>query len=37
MKGYSELGSTYNRYLQEMYASNEELITQAQQRAATRI
>ncbi|MDD9339367.1 MAG: protein bax [Providencia heimbachae] len=37
MKGYSELGSTYNRYLQEMFASNEELITQAQKRAATRI
>lgn len=37
MKGYSELGSTYNRYLQEMYASNEELITQAQKRAITRI
>ncbi|MTC59799.1 protein bax [Providencia rustigianii] len=36
MKGYSELGSSYNRYLKEMYASNEELITQAQQRAATR-
>lgn len=37
MKGYSELGSSYNRYLQEMYASNEELITQAQKRASTRI
>lgn len=37
MKGYSELGSTYNKYLKEMYASNEELITQAQKRASTRI
>lgn len=37
MKGYSQLGSTYNRYLQEMYASNEELITQAQKTASNRI
>lgn len=36
MKGYSQLGSHYNRYLQEMYSSNEKLITQAQKTVSTR-
>ncbi len=37
LKGYSQLGSSYNRYLQEIYSSNEKLITQAQKTALNRI
>ncbi|KLN96355.1 protein bax [Moellerella wisconsensis] len=37
LKGYSQLGSSYNRYLQEIYSSNEKLITQAQKIALNRI
>lgn len=31
LKNYSQLGREYNRYLQQMFSSNEELITQVQQ------
>ncbi|WP_439647284.1 protein bax [Arsenophonus endosymbiont of Aphis craccivora] len=31
LKNYSQLGDKYNRYLQNMFSSNEELITQVQQ------
>lgn len=37
LKGYSQLGTSYNRYLQEIYSSNEKLITQAQKIALNRI
>ncbi|MFS1537386.1 MAG: protein bax [Candidatus Phlomobacter fragariae] len=31
LKNYSQLGRAYNRYLQQMFSSNEKLITQVQQ------
>ncbi|HGJ5876793.1 MAG TPA: protein bax [Arsenophonus sp.] len=31
MQNYSQLGRAYNRYLQQMFSNNEELITQVQQ------